>query len=37
MFPNLQAKKIKNIQQIINSEDKSKPRIHMMGKEPSRK
>jgi len=31
-FPNLQIKKIKNIQKIINSEGKPKPRIHMMTK-----
>jgi len=31
-FPNLQAKKIENIQKIINGEGKLKPRIHIMTK-----
>ena len=36
-FSNLQAKKNENIQKIINSESKSKPRLHMMIKGPLRK
>ncbi len=36
-FPDLHAKKIENIQKIINSEDKTKPRLHMMTKELLRK
>jgi len=36
-FPNLQAKKIENIQKIINSEDKPKLRLHITTIEPSRK
>ena len=37
MFFNLQAEKIKNIKKIINSKDRSKPRINIMTKMPSRK
>jgi len=37
MFPKLQAKKIENIQKIINGKGKSKPKINMMTKGPSRK
>jgi len=37
IFSHLQAKKIENIQKIINSKDKPKLRIHMITKEPSRK
>jgi len=36
-FPNLQAKKIKNIQKIINGKGKPKPRISIMMKGPPRK
>jgi len=36
-FPNLQTKKIRNIQKIINSEGKPKPRIYMITKGLSRK
>ena len=36
-FSNLQAKKIKSIQKIINKENKPKPRLNMMTKGPSRK
>jgi len=36
-FQKLQAKKIENIQKIINSKDKLKPKINMMTKGPSRK
>ena len=36
-FPKLQAKKIENIQKIINSEDKPKPKINIMTKDPLRK
>ena len=37
IFSNLQAKKIENIQKIINGKDKPKMRLHMMTKELSRK
>jgi len=36
-FPNLQNKEIENIQKIIRSENKSKPKFNMTIKEPSRK
>ena len=36
-FLNFQAKKIENIQKIINGEDKPKPKINMTTKGPSRK
>jgi len=36
-FSNLQAKKIENIQKIINGEGKSKLRLHITTKEPLRK
>lgn len=36
-FPNLRAKKIKNIQKIINGKGKPKPRISIMMKGPPRK
>ena len=36
-FPNLQAKKIKNIQKVINNSGKPKLRINMTIKGPSRK
>ena len=36
-FPNLQIKKIENIQKIISSEGKTKPRLNMITKEPSKK
>ena len=32
MFSNLQTKKIENIQKIISSEDKTKPRLNIMTK-----
>ena len=37
MFPNLQNKKIENIQNIISSKTKSKLKLNMTTKEPSRK
>ena len=37
MFPNLQNKKIENIQKIIRDENKPKPKFNMTMKEPSRK
>ena len=37
MFPNLQANKIENIQKIIKSDSKPKPKLKMTTKEPSRK
>ena len=37
MFPKLQTKKIENIQKIINSKGRLKPKISMMTKDPSRK
>jgi len=37
IFPNLQAKKIENIQKIINRNSKLKPRLNMTTKELSRK
>ena len=37
VFPKLQNKKIKNIQKIISSENKTKPRLNMTMKKPSRK
>jgi len=36
-FPNLQAKKIKNIQKIINNDGKPKPKLNMTMKSLSRK
>ena len=36
-FPNLQNKKIKNIQKIIRGENKPKPKFNMTMKRPSRK
>ena len=36
-FPNLQAKKIENIQKIIKGNGKSKPKLIMTMKGPSRK
>ena len=36
-FPNLQNKKIKNIQKIISRENKPKPKLNMTMKSPSRK
>ena len=37
IFPNLQVKKIKNIQKIINNHGKLKPKINMTTKSPLRK
>jgi len=37
IFPNLQVKKIENIQKIINGDGKSKPKLNMMTKGPSKK
>jgi len=37
IFPKLQTNKIKNIHKIINSDSKSKPRLNMTTKDPSRK
>ena len=36
-FPNLQTKKIENIQKIINDKGKSKPRLYIITKGPLRK
>jgi len=36
-FPNLQIKKIENIQKIISGEGKTKPRLNMITKGPSKK
>ena len=37
IFPNLQANKIENIQRIIKDNNKLKPKLNMIMKEPSRK